>query len=484
MIKSIIKGSIVYGFGTIASSLLTFILIPKLTSDLNVVDFGIYNIVYLVGLFSTGIFYLGASSALSRYFHDDEFNKESITSGVIYISVLGLIFLNIICLFSSHELSTYLFGNEKYYKLLNYSILASSLTTFNNTFYILLRLKSKAVEFVLLNFTLMIMTLYAILFFFANNYGIYSYFLGTVILQTILMAYFIVKFRSYLSVFNVNIGQFKTILKFGLPIALSGSLFFLLDQVDKFFLNSFSNLSDVAIYSFGAKIGMMASTLVALPFSLVWNQQKIKFHKDNANFYSLIEIVTKGYIYIYIGVLTVLMVFSKDVISLFAAGKVEYNSSYEIIFFVGVSGMFYSLSNILDFGLILNSKTHYMIYFSIGVFIIYFLLNYILLPRFGFVVVAFNKLIVYFIFILILAFFSFKFYFVKIDYSKIVILFALSVGSIYISKYIGLIEKYFFARIILSVFFVIASLAFYFNKEERLNFLLLIKNYRFNRKNH
>lgn len=478
MIKSVIKGSIIYGIGTIASSLLTFLLIPKLTSDLNLVDFGVYNIVYLVGLFLTGIFYLGASSSLSRYFHDDELNKNSITSGVIYLTVLGLLFLNLSNLFFSHDLSIYLFGNDKYYKLLNYSILASSLTTFNNTFYILLRLKSKAVEFIILNFIIMILTFCLILFFFANNYGIYSYFFGTVILQTILTFYFIIKFRYYLSVFNFNLSQLKTILNFGLPIAMSGSLFFLLDQVDKFFLNSFSNLKDVAIYSFGAKIGMIASTLVALPFSLVWNQQKIKFHKENENFYSLIEIVTKGYIFIYLLVLTMLMVFSTDVITLFAAGKAEYNSSYVIIFFVGISGLFYSLSNILDFGLILNSKTHYMIYFSIIVFIVYFLLNYILLPKFGFVAVAFNKLIVYLLFIVILSFISFKFYFVKINYFRILILFFLSGISIFFSKNITVIEKYFFARIIVLFLFVIASFAFYFNKEDRHKLLNLVINFK------
>ena len=74
--KELISHGFIYGLSSFLHSGLSFILLPLLTSYYSPEIFGIYSIVLLLGVVSNSIFYLGASSSLSRFYYDHKNNDH------------------------------------------------------------------------------------------------------------------------------------------------------------------------------------------------------------------------------------------------------------------------------------------------------------------------------------------------------------------------------------------------------------------------
>ena len=81
-IEELFKHGLVYGITSSLQNLLGFIMLPILTSFYSPDIFGVYSILLLLSAFTSAIFYLGASSALGRFYFEDtsEFFKKRIVT--------------------------------------------------------------------------------------------------------------------------------------------------------------------------------------------------------------------------------------------------------------------------------------------------------------------------------------------------------------------------------------------------------------------
>ena len=64
------RQAIIYAIGSIGQAALPFLLIPILTERMTPKEYGEYSLIYLTATLFGGIFYLGMTSSLSRFYFD------------------------------------------------------------------------------------------------------------------------------------------------------------------------------------------------------------------------------------------------------------------------------------------------------------------------------------------------------------------------------------------------------------------------------
>ena len=100
-IKELLNHGLIYGLTSSLQNLLGFILLPILTVYYTTAEFGIYSIILLVSTLAGSLFYFGASSALGRFYFDEDSDayRKKIVSSALFITLVGAIILILLSLF-------------------------------------------------------------------------------------------------------------------------------------------------------------------------------------------------------------------------------------------------------------------------------------------------------------------------------------------------------------------------------------------------
>ena len=133
--------TLLYGLVSVSQNLLSFLFLPILTEYLTMKDFGTYGILLMLSAISTAFFYLGASSALGRFFYEDssiEF-KSKIISMALFITISGSLCLLIIASIFSSEISNTLFQSYNYRNAIYLTLITSAFTILLNLMTLLAR---------------------------------------------------------------------------------------------------------------------------------------------------------------------------------------------------------------------------------------------------------------------------------------------------------------------------------------------------------
>lgn len=394
-IKEVFTHAIIYGFGSALQSLLGFILIPFYTKYYTTEIYGVFSLITLCGTLAGAFFYLGASSALSRSYFDynDPLDRKKVVTTALYITLLG-VFLQIgIGYFLSPKLSLTLFQSEVYKNSLILTFVSTSIGFLNTLFYVLLRFEKKSKQVVLSNLISFIITTLLILYFLIQlNLGVMAPILGGLLGQALLFFILFYLSKNFMGI-HYSRHEFKVQLHFGIPTVFVGLSYYILDWVDRLFINKYCSLSDVGIYSFGYKIGLIIQVLFIIPFSQIWAPMRMEYCHDK-NSAELSKLVLTYYFIIGLFMAVGVSVFAKDFILLIAK-RPEYLVAYKVVPFIVLGHLMYGAINIVDSGIYLERKVSYYIYIMWFCLIINTGLNYLFIPKFGYMAAAYITLISY-----------------------------------------------------------------------------------------
>ncbi len=185
-------------------------------------------------------------------------------------------------------------------------------------------------------------------------------------------------------------------LKFGLPFVPNIVSAALMHRADRYLLQKFCTLEDVGIYGLGYKFPFMLNFLILQSFARIWNASvmyDVAKHEDAPTHYAKI---TTYFITLYAICQYMIVCMAPLIIKTLAAP--DYFNSWKTLQIVGLGMSLYSFHNFFTIGAFIKNKTWFMpIAFmtSAGVNI---LLNWIFLPRFGYLAAAWNTVITYFVF--------------------------------------------------------------------------------------
>jgi O-antigen/teichoic acid export membrane protein len=264
--------TIIYGLGSVLQTAVGFVLIPLYTRYYTPEIYGVLTLLILTGTIAGSLFYLGASSALGRsyYDYDNEEGRKVVVSTSLYISLFGALLQVLLGVLFSRTLSWLLFDSPDYTTHIIIALLSSAITFINYVFFMLLRFQRRSTHVVILSlFSLVLMASLILYLLIGLHLGVMAPILGTLLSQVVLFGILLFLSRRYL-VFNWSLYEVQVQLKFGLPAALLGVLYYALDSSDRLFINRYASLDDVGIYSLGYKLGMLVQIVLIQPFSQIW----------------------------------------------------------------------------------------------------------------------------------------------------------------------------------------------------------------------
>ena len=464
-IKELLKAGVLYSIGNALNSLIGFLLLPICTSQFPVDGYAVINLAILVGTLSSTFTYLGASSSMLRYYYDypSEDAKQKMVNSAFFIVVLGGVVQFVIGFFFQGTLSTWVFSTPEYGYLLVLSLALASVQTVNTSFFILLRCDDKNVKYVTLNAVTLLLSIGIMIVWLRYEVELYvpiaSQLIGNVVVMLILALNYKIK------LFHIDKAEIKKILNFGIPVALSSLLFYMLNTSDQLIMKRLGTLYDVGIYGFGSKISMIIQSLLIVPFSMIWSQLRMKY-KTSEGFDSFMTLVGSYYVLIASTAALVFIFLGKELIDIASLGHVDYYASLRYIPFLIFAQIIYSSHMVFDFGIQIKNKTKYYALVCGITLVINLLANYFGIKYFGPAAAPTIKLVTYILYFVMILVISQRLY--KVTFEKRTLL-VVVMSAVMVALYLTIvIEMGFVLRLGIVLLYCMVILSLFVNKEEKL----------------
>ena len=467
-LTEVLKHGVVYGLTASLQSILGFALLPILTSFYTTEEFGVYSILLVMGAFASSIFYLGASSALGRFYYEEntEKYKKIIVSSAFQITLAGALLLIILATIFAPYISILVFKSKIYSLQVQLTFYGVAFTFLLNLLTLILRYDNKSTLFmiitiigVVLNFivTYTLLTRYSL--------GITAPLTGSLVSSFISFILLLFYIEGYLT-FKVEKKYLIILLEFGIPALFTGLLYYVLDLVDRFIIKDLLGFAEVGVYSLGYKIASVINVLVIVPFCLIWAPFRMQNSKNEEQTKTLMIKVT-SYMFI-IGFLIILaaILYSRILMSIFFK-KLEFLEATTIIPILIMGILFFGLQNILDYGINLHKKLQYYIITSLCGVTFNIIANYTFIPIFGYKAAAYVTMFTYVLTTALIFIFSSKFFKVHLEWARIIVPFVFLVFLMSIFEFFPSIFDNFFLTITIFLSTMCGIYRFWLKNDER-----------------
>ena len=170
----------------------------------------------------------------------------------------------------------------------------------------------------------------------------------------------------------------KELLSFSLPLVPATLLGWVLNSFDKVGLRTWSDFSQLGLYSAAFKIVALLNIFQTI-FTTTWTPVSYKWYEDGVakeKFEKVSTIVLAGMVILF----SFVIVF-RDIIMLFLGA--EYRNTAKIFVFLLFVPVLYTVSETTCLGIEFSKKTIYNLWLTIISVIINLLGNYLLIPKFG-----------------------------------------------------------------------------------------------------
>ncbi len=369
---------------------LVFLSIPIFTNILSISEYGVLGVYNSVTYLIVVIFGLGFRGAITRYFYEKKHDfNQFITSNILFIN-LWMLFAIFVVYPNINFLETY-FNLPK-----NVFIFCISVSFFTVIFefyqsYLQASMKSYSHSLlsVIKSFFNLSFSLVFIFFLIDQN----KYF-GPIYAEIIVifMLYIYCSIKLYkLTKFDFKLSHIRYSLIFGIPVVfhlLSQSILATFDQI---IINQLLGAEKAGLYTFAYQVGLIQSVII-LGILKAWNP--IFYKKMNKNNFNQISSLAKKYSKIVFLIAIFLMLFSNEIG--FLLSPADYHSSLSIIPVIIISYVFYFLYTMYVGYFFYRKKTYVIAIISVICGLINILLNYYLIPIYGFESAAWTTLISFF----------------------------------------------------------------------------------------
>jgi len=376
------RQTLVYAVGLFALRGVSFLLIPLYTRTLTVTDYGLLLTLFVTAEILT-IFMGGEiKSAFIRYYKDFDSQERvgNLWGTSVILSMIGcLIFSAFSAIFlpSLFEKANVL---SKKISFVFATILLAVCITLYRQFISYYRAGNDAVKYTIFNISTATATLFlTVLILGLLDGGVQGALYARSISYGIVGLYMFVKISIQIrpSFSKVFVHQ---LVRFGLPLVLAASAWFILEASDRYFLARFKGLGVVGIYGLGYKVASILFLVVVLPFQLAYgpfvfyilDKSDVKQKVARLFFYLILCLFAGGLI----------LGFSSPLLLRMFAPP-EYGRARLVVLCIIPSavmmGIYYWGSALIH----IAKKTHLIALITTVAATLNLLLNYLLIPKFG-----------------------------------------------------------------------------------------------------
>lgn len=384
------------GVANLLVSLSTILLIPILTKNLSVSDYGIWNQLLVTIRILTSISCLGLNLAMLRFFPIMEKNELKIEFSSLFIVVLisSSFISSLFILFNQPLADLLLQPNDNLIIILAFSILLSCLNFISIDLFRTLNQFKKYSFFLIFQayITLAFISTIAMM-----GFGINAVLFGFMISQII--TFILVFILIYHEIgFKLNVSKkTKSYISYSLPLIPGFISYWVVESSDRYLIGIFLGLSSVGYYSPGYMIAtaipMIVSPFAVVLLPLLSKEYDIGNHKKVEE---LLCLSFKGFLGISIPVVFLLSFLSKPLLEILTTPTIAANG-YLVTPLVAMGALFYGIYVIISNIIFLEKKTRAIGIIWLLVALLNIILNIIFLPIFGLLWAAFTTLLSYLI---------------------------------------------------------------------------------------
>lgn len=272
------RGTAVYGLGTAANRVVTFLLLPVLTRYLAPGDYGLSAILdvlcaLLVALFSLGF---GSSMALCYFERPERGHRDRAVSTAFLLLAGGIAVLLGCALLAPARVGDWLLGEAGHESLALLSVGTAAAMVLIQPFSMKLQFEERAGRLIVLNLvsTVLVVGL-CLLAVVVLERGVRGLWEGRLAAHALSLLVFAAHFPvSRLFTFSRSVA--RELLRHGLPMVPSFASIFVLLQANRYILGRLDGLDSVGIYSAGVQLGAVMGLAVSA-FSTAWTPYFMSF---------------------------------------------------------------------------------------------------------------------------------------------------------------------------------------------------------------
>ena len=354
--KKIISHASIYMFGDILRRSVSLIMLPIYTRYLTPEDYGVVELLSMIIDFASIIFGAQVGQAIFRYYctaRSEEEKKSIISSSLFLSGFMNMIGVTFVILFSD-QLAIAIFSDTSYSTFVTLFAITMLLEPFMLIPLTQIRAEQKPWLFLIFSLMKLVIQLSLNIYFVVIHEMhvegvIYSAIISASIMSVVLVIYSISK-----TGISIKIESCKKLFSFSLPLKLASLGSFYLAFGDRYFLNMFTDLSQVGIYSLGYKFGFIFLILTWDPFQKMWDSEKYTIYKkDNA-------VETYQNVFLYISSFLILAglcisLFTKDLLKIMS--DPAFLSAYEIVPIVIFAYILQAWTKYCSFGSLIKNRT-------------------------------------------------------------------------------------------------------------------------------
>jgi O-antigen/teichoic acid export membrane protein len=380
-VASLVGDSLIYLVGAAFIGLGNFVLVPLYTRSLPPADFGIYSIVDVTILILIAITQLGLGVSYLKWFAEI---KESDRGELLGSSLAAC---TLTSGFSGLVLALFISGplGEKWLQVANigFAWTVFPIIVLENLQSLMLsdlRARRMTVAYSCSTIIRLLAIVGASLWFISvKKMGITGVFLGRMTGDLISWAILAILCMRGTKL-RVSTKRLMPLIKYGLPLVWSGLMSMLLDASGRYFLNQFSTLDQVGYYAVALKISGIFQILINQPFVIAWGGLQFQIaRRQNAKvIYS--KIVDYLFLFTISGAL-ILSFFTPTLFKIFATTL--YDPAKTIFPLVLLVRAIIIMEYPAALGIYLSGRTKLFLPIYTVSFIVTFLTNWLLIPKFG-----------------------------------------------------------------------------------------------------
>ena len=447
--KSLFRQTAIYGFATVLPRMLTFFLTPLYTDLLPKAEYGKVSVMFAYMIFFNVILAYGMETGFFR-FYSGEKDKDTVTQtstiSIFWSSMafllIGLIFRDTLAFYSGIDV-----------QYLTYGIWILVLDALVIIPFAKLRVDRKPGQYAVIKTGNVVINILFNIFFLLilpalarnDTTGIFNliYFenfeVGYIFVSLLIssVATFIVLSRDYISVkWTFDYSLWKRMMRYGLPILVSGLAFAINEQFDKILLQNLlpADIAEeqVGIYSACYKLGLFmilfrtAYTLGIEPFLFKHS------HEENAT--ETYATITKYFI-IFGSLIQLGVIVFADVFKVLMIRDSSYWEAMKVVPLIVLANFFLGIYYNLSVWYKLIDKTHIGAYISIMGAVVTLVLNFLLIPTMSYYGSAIATIAAYGSMMFVSWYLGNRYYPVPYDIKKIAMYLGLSITFSVVSFY-------------------------------------------------
>jgi O-antigen/teichoic acid export membrane protein len=477
-LKRLVKHGSIYTLGMILTKVVSFLMIPLYTNVLKPEQYGTLELLSLSADIVSMIVGFGILAAMMRFYFisDDPKERNRVISTAILGTVAIMAVSAAICISFARPISQLIFHNPENTGNLRITFITMFLASFIEIPLAYLRILQKSVRFVTLSLLHFIFKLgLNILFLVFLHQGVRGVLYGNLIASIMTGSYLILS-TTHSTGLRFNKRTYISMLLYGAPLIVSDISAFVLTFSDRFFLNYYTNLTDVGIYSLAYKFGMLISMMLVSPFYQIWGARMFDiYNRPDAK--EVISKVLTFFLLAGLGANLALSVLSKDILRLMS--NQDYWSAYKLVPVISLSYVINGIIYVISVGILAQGKTKLNAFAMVIAMAANIGLNFLLIPHMGKVGAAYATLATYIIRVALIYYFSQALFRIRYEWGKIFQLAAMSLALIFLSQYItvnGLALSFLFNFMLIILFPILVYFTGIFNPKEKTFIKMCLRN--------